>query len=238
VPAGLKIFLTALAIIDDLGAIIVIAVFYSAGLQWLYLILVTSIFLLMLLLNYLKVRWLWLYLLLGIVMWYCMLQSGVHTTITGVLLAFALPFNKNKDRSLSHWLEKAIHLPVAFIIVPLFALANTAIVIPREFGTQLLHANSMGIVLGLVCGKPIGIFLCSLLVLRSGLVKLPEGVRLRDIFGAGILAGIGFTMSIFITLLAFSESTIISNTKMNILVASLIAGIGGLIWLGMTLKKD
>lgn len=238
VPAGLKVFLTALAIIDDLGAIIVIAVFYSAGLQWLYLILVAGIFLLMLLLNYMKVRWLWLYLLLGIVMWYCMLRSGVHTTITGVLLAFALPFSKNKERSLSHRLEKAIHVPVAFVIVPLFALANTAILFPEEFGRQLQHASSMGIIIGLVCGKPLGIFLFSLLVLRSGLAKLPEGVRLRDIFGAGVLAGIGFTMSIFITLLAFSQETIVNNTKMDILVASLIAGIAGLVWLRISLKKD
>jgi Na+:H+ antiporter, NhaA family len=231
VPLTLKIFLTALAIIDDLGAIMIIAVFYTNDLQLTYLFIALGIFAILLVLNKLKVHQLRWYLLGGVVMWYCMLQSGVHATITGVLLAFAIPFRGGKENSISYRLQHWLHKPVAFLIVPLFAFANTGIIISGDFNEILLNNNSLGIMAGLVFGKPIGILLFCLLAIKMKIARLPEGVNWLKLAAAGILAGIGFTMSIFITLLAFDTTEMIQHSKIAILVASLIAGVVGFLFL-------
>lgn len=227
VPLALKVFLTALAIIDDLGAILIIAIFYSQDLQTIWLFSALGIFALLLILNRLKIHILFPYIAGGIIMWYCMLQSGVHATITGVLLAFAIPFGDGKERSPSYRLQHFLHIPVAFIIVPLFALANTGIMLDTGSGKNLSTHNSLGIMAGLLFGKPAGILLFCFLAIKMRITKLPEAVNWRHLAGAGVLAGIGFTMSIFITLLAFSDPLIVQNSKTAILVSSLVAGIAG-----------
>ncbi len=237
VPGSLKIFLTALAIIDDLGAIIIIAIFYSSGIAWLYLGGAALIFGLLLLLNRLKVRQIWLYLLLGVVMWYFMHHSGVHATITGVLVAFTIPFYKGDESSPSNRLQAALHLPVAFFIVPIFALANTAIHLPNNFMEHLSSSNSLGIILGLFIGKPIGVFLFSMLAVLLGVASLPKALGKIEIVGAGMLAGIGFTMSIFVTLLAFDNTENVVDSKIAILVASILSGVVGFIFLLIFMKK-
>lgn len=237
VPLSLKVFLTALAIIDDLGAILVIALFYSKGLAWGYLGAAIAIFALLGLLNRLRVYVLWPYLLLGAVAWYCMLHSGVHATITGVVLAFLIPFGNGDEKSPSHRLEHQLTGVVAYAILPIFALANTAIAIPSAWAQQLLSANSLGIMLGLVVGKPVGIVLFSALAVSLGWSKLPADIRWSQVMGAGMLGGIGFTMSIFITLLAFDDPALIVASKIAIMLASVMAGILGLLWLKMVSTK-
>jgi NhaA family Na+:H+ antiporter len=228
IPYALKIFLTALAIIDDLGAILIIAIFYNTGISWLYLGLALGIFAVLLLLNRLKVYTLIPYLLLGVVMWYCMLQSGVHATLSGVLLAFAIPFGKDDERNPSYHLQHALHKPVAYVILPLFALANTGIVLNAGWYNNLLSSNSLGIILGLVVGKPLGILLFCGLLLWLGWGRLPERITWKHIAGAGMLGGIGFTMSIFISNLAFADADLIQASKIAVLVASLLATAFGL----------
>ena len=235
VPLMLKVFLTALAIIDDLGAIIIIALFYSDGVTWLYLGLSGALFGLLLLLNRRKITALWIYLSLGVVLWYCLYQSGIHPTITGVLLAFAIPFGDGKESSPSYQLQHFLHKPIAFLILPVFALANTTVVIPADFLSGLTNSNSLGIILGLTAGKPAGILAFSLIGIVMGWCVLPEGIKRRHILGAGILAGIGFTMSIFITLLAFEDTQVINGAKIAVLLASLLAGLAGYFWLRFTL---
>ena len=235
VPASLKIFLTALAVMDDLGAIIVIALFYSTGLSFAYLAGALAVFAVLVLMNrVLRVMALLPYLLGGAVMWFLMLKSGVHATIAGVLLAFAIPFSHRQDdrQSPSHRLEHFLHKPVAFLILPIFALANTGIVIKAGWAQELLSSNSLGIMLGLVAGKPFGIVLFSLAAVALGLCRLPLDLAWRHVIGAGLLGGIGFTMSIFITNLAFSGAPdAINASKMAILLASLTAGVAGFVWL-------
>jgi NhaA family Na+:H+ antiporter len=231
VPLPLKVFLTALAVIDDLGAILVIAFFYSSGLQWAWLGGALGIFAVLLVLNRLKVYKLAPYLLLGAVMWYCMLHSGVHATISGVMLAFAIPFGDGGNQSISFKLQHFLHKPVAFIIMPLFALANTCLPLGNDWFHHLLQPNSYGIFLGLVLGKPLGIGLFSAITVALGLSVLPKGISWIKLMGAGMLAGIGFTMSIFVTMLAFNDAEHILTSKTTILVSSVVAGILGYIWL-------
>ena len=237
VPTSLKVFLTALAVIDDLGAILVIALFYTKTLLWTNLLISLGIFAFLLVLNRLKVKNLILYLIGGVVMWYFMLNSGVHATITGVLLAFAIPFGDGSKKSTSIVLQQFLHKPVAFIILPLFALANTAIIFSSDMGAILTQHYSIGIALGLIVGKPIGIFTLSLLAVKLGICKLPRDLHWKSIFAVGFLGGIGFTMSIFVTLLAFEDVTVINNAKFIILLSSLIAGTIGFISLKYTLKR-
>ena len=174
-----------------------------------------------------------LYLLGGVLMWLLVLKSGVHATIAGVMLAFAIPFSAKVDdeESPSHRLEHFLHKPVAFIVLPLFALANTAIFIGADWMQDLSSANSLGIVAGLLLGKPLGVSLLCFVAVASGLCRLPPHLRWPHIVGAGILGGIGFTMSIFITNLAFSgNADAINASKMAILLASLTAGTVGFLW--------
>ena len=170
-------------------------------------------------------------------MWYFMLHSGVHATITGVLLAFAMPFSAGDEKSPSILLQKYLHYPVAFIILPIFALANTAIEFPSNVMSSLQSTYAIGIALGLLLGKPFGIMLFSYLSVRFKMGVLPEGSNWKTILGAGFLGGIGFTMSIFISLLAFSDHQIINNSKIMILIASLVAGIIGFSYLKFVLKE-
>lgn len=237
VPTSLKVFLTALAIIDDLGAIIIIAIFYTKTLLWLNLFIALGIFILLLILNKIKVKNLIPYLIGGIVMWYFMLHSGIHATITGVLLAFVIPFGNGDEKSTSFILQHFLHKPVAFIILPIFALANTAIVFSDNIVQTLTENNSVGIALGLIIGKPFGIFILTYMSVIFGFCKLPPDLNWKSIFGVGLLAGIGFTMSIFIALLAYDDETIINNSKLVILISSLTAGLLGLLTLRLTLKK-
>ncbi|MDO8367992.1 MAG: Na+/H+ antiporter NhaA [Saprospiraceae bacterium] len=237
VPNTLKIFLTAMAIMDDLLAIIIIALFYSKGFSLGYFGLAMLSFAVLLVLNRLKVTTLWVYLALGIVMWYFMLQSGIHATITGVLLAFAIPFGKGGKSSTSYKLQHNLHLPVAFFILPLFALANTGIQIPTDWVEGLVSSNSLGIASGLILGKPLGILCFSLLAVALGICTLPSGIRKRHLLGVGFLAGIGFTMSIFITLLAIEDAAVIVHSKIAILIASLLGGGIGFLILKFTLPK-
>ena len=238
VPASLKVFLTALAVIDDLGAILVIAVFYTGTLAWAYLLAALGIFILLLILNRLKVRNLIPYLAGGVLMWYCMLHSGVHATITGVLVAFAIPFGKGDEKSTSYLLQHFLHKPVAFFILPLFALANTAIHINPGWYKEFTQPYALGIIAGLLVGKPIGIILFSYLSVKLKICTLPGDLKWKEVWGAGLLAGIGFTMSIFITLLAFNDSTTINNAKLMIMAGSLVAGILGFAWLKTVLKDS
>lgn len=237
VPTSLKIFLTALAVIDDLGAIIIIAIFYTKTLLWTNLFIALGIWLLLFIIGKLKVRNLFPYLIGGVAMWYFMLHSGVHATITGVLLAFAIPFGNGGEKSTSFILQHFLHKPVAFIILPIFALANTAIVFSGDISQTLTENNSLGIALGLIVGKPLGIFIFTFLAVTFGLCKLPTDLNWKSIFGVGLLAGIGFTMSIFVTLLAFDNETIINNSKLIILISSLIAGLLGFFVLNGILNK-
>lgn len=237
VPVSLKVFLTALAVIDDLGAILIIAVFYTKTLLWSNLLLALALFLLLLFFNRMKVRSLIPYLIGGVAMWYFMLHSGVHATITGVLLAFAIPFGNGDEKSPSYVLQHFLHKPVAFIILPIFALANTAIVFSGNIAQTLTENNSLGIAFGLIIGKPLGIFLLTFLAVAVGLCKLPTDLNWKSIFGSGLLAGIGFTMSIFIALLAFDDERIINGSKLVILFSSLIAGLLGFLFLRTMLKS-
>jgi len=237
VPTSLKVFLTALAVIDDLGAILIIAIFYTSTLLWSNLFIALGIFVLLLVFNRLKIKNLIPYLIGGVAMWYFMLHSGVHATITGVLLAFAIPFGNGEEKSGSYILQHFLHKPVAFIILPIFALANTAIVLHSNIGEVLTQHYSIGIAAGLIIGKPLGIFAITYLAVAFGLCKLPADLNWKSIFAVGFLGGIGFTMSIFITLLAFDNDTIINNAKLVILLASLIAGVVGFFSLKFTLKK-
>lgn len=238
VPVSLKIFLTALAVIDDLGAIVIIAIFYTSSISLLNLCIAMGIWGGLLLLNRLKIQNLIPYLIGGVIMWYFMLHSGVHATITGVLLAFAIPFGKGDEKSTSYLLQQFLHKPVAFFILPIFAMANTCIVIANDWQLGLEQSSSLGIMAGLIIGKPLGICLVSFVGVALGLCALPSDLKWKNIIGAGFLGGIGFTMSIFITILAFDEAEIIASSKIAILIASLIAGTIGFIILKLTFRPE
>jgi len=242
VPPALKVFLVAFAVIDDLGAIILIALFYSGDLSMAYLAGGLAAWVTLLLLNrYGRVQSLPVYLLGGFVMWVLMLKSGVHATISGVMLAFAIPFWSRGEgqASPSHRLENALHKPVTLLILPLFALANTGVVLDGSLLGSMLDPNSLGIVGGLVIGKPVGILLCALLALWLGWCMLPEDLNWRHLLGAGMLGGIGFTMSIFITNLAFgTQPEMIDASKLAVFSGSLLAAVLGSIWLAWVGRRS
>ncbi|MGF6849991.1 NhaA family Na+:H+ antiporter [Chitinophaga sp. W3I9] len=225
VPVALKIFLMALAIIDDLGAILTIAIFYTPHLDVKYLLIGGGVLLIPLLLNFLKVQRLIFYYIPGIVLWYCLFNSGVHATIAGVLLAFCIP--QDRIAALVH----SLHDPVNFIIMPVFALANTAILLPADISGALHNNISYGIIAGLVLGKPLGIFTLSFVAVKLKLATLPSKSGWLQLAGVGLIAGIGFTMSIFISSLAYQEREMQIIAIMSVIVASLAAGIAGFIFL-------
>ena len=238
VPTSLKVFLTALAVIDDIGAIMVIAIFYTDTIAYTNLFIAFAIMGFLFILNRRKVHNLIPYLVGGAAMWYFMLNSGVHATVTGVLLAFVIPFGDGSNKTSSYKLQHFLHKPVAFFILPLFAIANTGIAIGSDWHEGLNHPNTIGIILGLVVGKPLGIWLFSFLAVSLGICTLPRDLKWSTIIGAGMLGGIGFTMSIFITLLAFKNDgeEVITYSKIAILIASFISGTLGYLWLNMNLK--
>ncbi len=238
VPLPLKVFLTALAVIDDLGAIIVIALFYTKTLLLGNLAIALCILAILFILNRLKVYNLIFYLIGGVIMWYFMLSSGVHATITGVLLAFVIPFGNGDENSISYILQRFLHKPVAFIILPIFALANTAIDLSGDIVSSIGLSYGKGIIAGLVIGKPLGIFVFSYIAAAIGWCKLNEELNWKMLFGTACLGGIGFTMSIFITLLALNDHFIINNAKFTILLASMISGILGFLFLKRVLPKN
>lgn len=235
VPASLKIFLTALAVIDDLGAILVIALFYSGTLAYSNLLIALAILGALFVFNRLKVHNLVPYLVGGIAMWYFMWHSGIHPTISGVLLAFVIPFGDGGEHSLSNKLQHALHKPVAFIILPIFAMANTCIHIEGDFASSLLTISSIGVFVGLVLGKPLGIFLFSYLSVKLKWSNLPHDITWKHLTSAGVLGGIGFTMSIFITLLAFNDTHLINSTKLTVLLSSTFSALIGYFLLKKTL---
>ena len=242
IPASLKVFVVAFAVIDDLGAILIIAAFYTAKLSVWYLIVALVVWALLMLLNrFFRVMTLLPYLIGGVLMWILMLKSGIHATAAGVMLAFVIPFSEKDDdqASPSYKLENLLHKPVAFIILPIFALVNTGITLSGDWMHDLSSLNSLGIAMGLILGKPLGITLFCFMVVAIGVCRLPSDLKWGHIIGAGILGGIGFTMSIFITNLAFTEdSATINAAKVSILIASLTAGILGFLWLRITQRTQ
>jgi Na+:H+ antiporter, NhaA family len=231
VPIGLKIFLTALAIIDDLGAIIVIAIFYGSKIKLVWLGACLAVTLVMLLLNKWKAKPFIIDACLGIALWFCMYNSGLHATIAGVIAAFTIPTYKLQDYETKH------HNLVYFFILPIFALANTAIVIPTNFMGVINTSLTWGIVAALLLGKPLGIFSTAYFLVKMGWAELPTDTNWNKMIGIGILAGIGFTMSIFISTLAFGDSKIQDVAKIAVLIASITAIIVGLLWLRFTEKN-
>ena len=215
VPASLKIFLMALAIIDDLGAIVVIALFYGSKIKWIFLLIGAFVYGLLWLCNYRKIKPGVLQIILSFILWYMIFNSGIEASISGVLVAFAMPVNSLPK------LEMAIHKVVNFIILPLFALANTAIMVPPDIVNSLKDSISIGIIAGLVIGKPVGIFIFSRVMISFKIAKLPTNTNLKQLLGTGSLAGIGFTMSIFTTTLAFQGEQYRDIAKISIL-ASLV----------------
>jgi len=231
VPSSLKIFLAALAIADDLGAIFVIAIFYTNELHWMQLLYSAGIFIVLIILNRFGVKKLIYYIIPGIFLWYFVHHSGIHATIAGVLLALTIPTNTVKDESPLEKLEHLLVRPVNFLIMPIFALANTNIRFENNMIDGLSSPLGLGIICGLALGKPIGVSLFSWLSVKLGMAKLPSKANWKHIFGLGLLAGIGFTMSVFIALLSFSTIEYQIQAKFAIIVSSILAGIFGYVFL-------
>lgn len=231
VPTSLKIFLAALAIVDDLGAILVIAVFYTKQIHFEYLAMALAVVIVLALMNYFKVKSLIFYILPGILLWYLIHHSGIHATIAGVLLALTIPTKGAADSSPLEKLEHTLTFPVNYVIMPIFALANTNITFKKEMLAGLVSPLGLGIILGLFVGKTIGVSLFSWVAVRLKWANLPTGAGWKHIIGLGMIAGIGFTMSIFITTLSFDDESHILEAKLAILAASVIAGIAGYFYL-------
>ena len=230
-PVGLKILLMALAIIDDLGAIIVIALFYGAKIKWMFLGAAALIYGTLWACNLLKIKVGVVQLVLSLFLWYCVFNSGIEASITGVLVAFAMPL------SILPKVEKYIHTPVNFIILPLFALANTAVIIPSNLSAAVTSTISLGVLLGLVVGKPVGIFLFSRLLVFFKVAKLPSSIKWNQLLGMGMLAGIGFTMSIFTTTLAYNTEAARDMAKIAILLSMVGSLVISWVFFGLLSRK-
>jgi Na+:H+ antiporter, NhaA family len=219
-----------------LGAVVIIALFYKTSFSVWFLVITLTIFLLLLALR--KKLPGWVYVIGGLLMWYCMHRSGIHATLSGILLAFALPYNKTVATDPGTQLRHTIRYPVNLVILPLFTLANTAIPLSSGWQDSLSSANSLGIFFGLVLGKPLGIFGFTLLSLAAGIGKMPPGMTRGGLFSLGMLAGIGFTMSIFIANLAFiSPGGMVESSRIAILAASLMAAVAGSIAMWISTAK-
>ncbi|MDH0660482.1 MULTISPECIES: Na+/H+ antiporter NhaA [unclassified Empedobacter] len=229
IPFSLKIFLAALAIVDDLIAILVIALFYSSGIDVHYLLYAGVGLAILVVMNRLNVKNSYLYLIPGLFIWYFVHHSGIHATIAGVLVAMTLPTNDTDEESPLERLEHALVKPVNFLIIPIFAFANTNITIVNEMLEGLTAPLGLGIGMGLILGKPLGIVMSTFLCYKFGIGQLPEGSNFKHIIGLGLLAGIGFTMSIFISNLSFTDTVLIEEAKLSVLLASIISGILGYI---------
>ncbi len=231
VPLGLKVLLTAIAILDDLGAIIIIAFFYTAELKLMSLLAAFILLALMLLLNRLKVVRLLPYLVLALLLWLFVLKSGVHATLAGVAAGLMIPMRGKGDNSPLKHLEHALHPWVAFMIVPLFAFANAGLVLRGISIADMVAPLSLGILFGLLLGKSIGIFSAIWLAVRLRIAGLPHGVRMTHVFGLALLCGIGFTMSLFIGSLAFADPAQMNMVRLGVLAGSTICAILGVAWL-------
>jgi NhaA family Na+:H+ antiporter len=236
VPVSLKIFLTALAIIDDLGAVAIIAAFYTADVSFSWLAAAAAAVVVLLVLNRVGVTTIWPYLLIGIGLWFLVLQSGVHATLAGVALALTIPLTRSPGRpdhplSPLHRLEHIIQPWVAFGIVPLFGLANAGVPLTGITIDDLLNPVTVGIAVGLFVGKQIGVFAATWLVVKLDLADLPENASWLQVYGVSVLAGIGFTMSLFIGLLAFSDSAVLQDLiKIGVLSGSALSAlVGGIV---------
>jgi len=240
IPNSIKIFLAALAIVDDLGAILVIAIFYTDQIHWIYLLLSAGVTVLLFLLNFFKVTKLIFYIIPGLFLWYFLHHSGIHATIAGVVLAFSIPTNvSNVTISPLEKLEHKLHLPVNFLIMPIFALTNTNIAFNSEMVQGVTSTLGLGIIGGLVAGKLFGINLFSFIAIKMKLSSLPQNSSWTQMIGVGLLAGIGFTMSIFIALLSFKDQIPIQDeAKFAILIASFLSAVLGFTVLRMSAKKD
>lgn len=237
VPASLKIFLAALAIVDDLLAILVIAIFYSSELHYTFLLYAAGLMALLVAFNRFGVKNIWFYLVPGLFIWYFIHHSGIHATIAGVLVAMTLPTTPDDQESPLEKLEHALVNPVNFLIIPLFALVNTNITLHQEMVGGLSSPLGLGIILGLFLGKTVGIFLTSYLCVKSKLANLPEEASWKHMVGVGMLGGIGFTMSIFISMLSFKDPLFIEEAKFAVLIGSLFSGACGYIYLSSLSKK-
>lgn len=239
VPTSLKIFLAALAIIDDLIAILVIAIFYSAEMHLIYLGYAAGIILLLIIFNKMGVKSLAFYLIPGVFIWYFIHHSGIHATIAGVLTAMVIPMKPNNtETSPLLKLEHALVIPVNFLILPIFALANTNIRFEKAMVDGLVSSLGLGIIIGLCIGKPLGVFLMSKLAIKLNIAQLPANATWKHIIGLGSLSGVGFTMAIFIALLSFTDTMLIAEAKFSILVASLLSGIIGYILLKTSNREN
>lgn len=233
VPPSLKIFLTAIAILDDLAAIVIIAVFYTAELHWAALAGAGAATAVLVGLNRLKILRLWPYLLVGLVLWYCVLESGVHATLAGVVLAMTIPLRRSPGRpddaaSPLHRLEHGLHKPVAFFVVPVFGLANAGLSFAGVSPAMLLAPVPLGVALGLFLGKQIGVFLSSALVIRMKWADAPARASWAQLYGVSVLCGVGFTMSLFVGNLAFTDPGLIDETKIGVLIGSGLSALLGL----------
>ena len=227
VPAALKVFLTALAIIDDLGAILIIAIFYGQGVHWAWLGASALIVVVMYVVDKLDWDYAWLYITLGIALWFTMMHSGIHATLSGVILALMLPRQSKKEKKMSNQLEHSLSGYVSFLILPLFAAANTAIKIDMNMMDHLVNPLSLGIFFGLFLGKPLGIVTFSWLADKLGIAEISRSITFTKLLGAGLLGGIGFTMSIFVANLAFNDRELIDMAKLSIIIASITAALIG-----------
>jgi NhaA family Na+:H+ antiporter len=229
VPLSLKVFLLSLAIIDDLGAVLIIAFFYTAEISSVYLLYSLIVFGLLVVVNLSGNQKMYVYMILGIFLWYFVLKSGVHATIAGVLLATTIPNNveNNVDHSLLKHLEHKLHNFVGILVLPVFAFFNSDINFSDVTMSSIYSPLSMGVILGLLLGKPIGITLFTYVGMKTKLFSLPENVTLKDVFGLSLLCGIGFTMSLFINGLAFTETYLIDSSKLGIFIGSIVSAIAG-----------
>ncbi len=233
VPVALKVFLTALAIIDDLAAVVVIAVFYTADLSVLWLGLAITGLAALLVLNLLKVKSLWLYLLIGALVWVFVLKSGIHATLAGVATALFIPLHSHKGGDDDHHsplirLEHALHKPVAFLIVPIFGFANAGVSLAGFTPEAMMAPIPLGIAAGLFLGKQAGVFAASWLAIRLKLARLPDGTNWFQLYAVSVLTGVGFTMSLFIGLLAFPDDPHAQDAvKIGVLSGSLVSGFAG-----------
>ena len=243
VPVSLKVFLLSLAIIDDLGAVMVIALYYTAEISYIHLLYALATFVALMILNLCNVRIISIYIFGGLFLWYFILHSGIHTTVAGVILASTIPFSvKKSNHSPLKYLEEKLHTFSGFIILPLFAFFNADINLDSLSFTSLTNTVPMGIMLGLLLGKPIGITLLTYISIKVKLCQLPSNVNIYDILGVSFLCGIGFTMSLFINALAFPENIELANfgqeySKSGIFFGSILSGIIGYIILKIRLKK-
>ncbi|QTQ86302.1 Na+/H+ antiporter NhaA (plasmid) [Agrobacterium tumefaciens] len=245
VPTSLKIFLAALAIIDDLGAVIVIALFYTADLNLTALIGAALVWGNLLIFNKMKVKVLWPYLVVGAVLWVLVFASGVHATLAGVMLALTIPLKltpgtpeATPEESPLHRLEHALHKPVAFIIVPIFGFANAGVSLSGLSLSVFSEPLTMGVAGGLVLGKLVGVLGVVTLLVKLGLAQLPAQASWGQVTGTALLCGIGFTMSLFIGLLAFNDPSVQDHVKIGILMGSLVSGVAGAIILTLSSRRQ